>query len=359
MADYKSALVTGGAGFIGTHTVTALLGRGYHVRVLDNLAAPTHNGAVPAWFPKGAEFLKGDVREKKDWEAALDGVDIVVHLAAYMDSHPDRDMYFDVNAKGTQLLYDVIKEQSLPVKKVILASSQSVYGEGKYECFTDGVVYPPPRSHDQLERHEWEVNCAICGGPMATLSNNEKSELHPVSAYGESKVELERIALSGAIPSVILRYSIVHGAYQSFRHYYSGALRAFTAMALSGREIQFHEDGNQLKDFVHVSDVVNAHLLVLDDARADGQIFNVGSGTQTRLLDFAFLVAKTAGVQFRKGQAVCYRELTPRYSMMDISKLKNLGWRPQKKLEDNVRDYVEWVKSVPEAGQYFEKAEAL
>src|SRR3989344_6449994 len=179
-------LVTGGAGFIGSHLVQALLERGYSVRVLDNLSPPTHDGTLPPWFPKEAEFIKGDVRDKEDWTRALDGVSFVFHLAAYADVHPDFHTYFEVNNGGTALMYEVIVERKLPVRKIIAASSQSVYGEGKYICSVHGIEYPPPRSKSQLSRGEWEVVCPVGNEAMEVVFEKEDDELHPVIPYGIS-----------------------------------------------------------------------------------------------------------------------------------------------------------------------------
>ena len=358
----KTVLITGGAGFIGTHTAEVLLANGYRVRVLDNLAPPTHDGSLPPWFQKDAEFFKGDVRSKEDWLVALKDVDAVVHLAAYMDSHPDYSTYFSVNALGTALLYEVIREHSLPIKKIILASSQSVYGEGKYKCALDSIQYPLQRTKQQLELHQWDVICPKCGKPMEVMPQQEDDALYPLSAYGESKVALERIAMNIGkqigVPSVALRYSIVHGPYQSFRHYYSGALRSFVAMALSGRDIEYHEDAQQLRDFVHAKDVADAHLCLLEDSRTDWQIYNVASGRTTSVFDLAKTVSDIVGVPFKTSKTVRFREATPRNSIMDISKLKNLDWQPSHTLEDNVRDYVDWVRKYPEAHKYFSRASA-
>ncbi len=218
-------LVAGGAGFIGSHLVDALILRGYRVRVLDNLCRPSHNGKLPEWFNKKAEFVKGDVREKKDWEKALRGASHVFHLAAYMDYHLDFSAYVDTNTKSAALLYEVIVEKKLPVKKVILASSQAVYGEGKYECPRHGEVYALPRDEKQLREKNWECQC-WCGKKFsAILPEKEDDALLPGNPYGISKMMLEKLALNLGkaydIPTVLVRYSIVHGPRQSFRHFYS------------------------------------------------------------------------------------------------------------------------------------------
>lgn len=367
-------LVTGGAGFIGSHLVDALLEVGYTVRVLDNLAPPTHNGKLPDWFkadarsalrPRGVgvkkfEFIKGDVRNKKDWEKALIGVRKVFHLAAYMDYHPDFSTYFDTNARSTALLYEVIVEKKLPVKKIIVASSQSLYGEGRYRCLKHGVFYAEPRPESRLRRHQWEVLCPKDRKPAKPMPELESDELRPAIPYGISKWASEKTAITLGkiyqIPSVALRYSIVQGSRQSFRHFYSGALRDFCVRALAGQSMIMQEDSRQIRDFVNVHDVVDAHLKVLNDPRADYQVFNVGSGSQTKVRDLAKMVCVIAGVKFRPVLPGLFRINAPRNSIMDVSKLRRLGWRPKRKLSESIQEFMEWVKNYPEAIKYLQKS---
>ena len=352
-------LVTGGAGFIGSHLVDALIDSGYRVRILDNLSPPTHNGRLPDWFNKKVQFIKGDVRNKKDWIKALKGVDYVFHLAAYMDYHLDFSAYFDTNAKSVALLYEIIIEAKLPVKRIIVASSQSLYGEGKYRCAKHGIFYALARPESQLKRHEWDVKCPLDGKNAVPLPEKESDELRPQIPYGISKLASEQTAIALGriynIPSVALRYSIVQGARQSYRHFYSGALRDFSVRALTGRPIVMQEDANQIRDFVNVRDVVSAHLTVLKNRRADFQIFNVGSGKKTRVKDLAKTVCRLAKVPFKPVIQGMFRINAPRHSIMDISKLKKLGWKPMYSIEDSAKEYLAWVKNYPEATAYWDK----
>lgn len=353
-------LVTGGAGFIGSHLVDALIEDGYRVRVLDNLQPPTHNKKLPDWFNKKAEFIKGDVRDKKDWEKSLRGVSYVFHLAAYMDYHPDFSTFFDTNSRSTALLYEIILEKKLPVKKVIVASSQSLYGEGKYQCQQHGLFYADSRSESQLRQHQWEVLCPqdqTLAKPMPELEDDDPQ---PVIPYGISKWASEKTAIVLGkiyqIPSVALRYSIVQGSRQSFRHFYSGALRDFCVRALADQPIVMQEDSLQVRDFVNVHDVVDAHLKVLKDPRADYQVFNVGSGSQTKVRDLAKMVCTATGVKFRPILPGLFRINAPRDSIMDISKLKKLGWHPKRKLSDSVKEFVKWIRNYPEAIKYLKES---
>lgn len=352
-------LVTGGAGFIGGHLTDALIKHGYGVRVLDNLAPPVHSGRLPDWFNRKADFIKGDVRSKKNWIKALRGVSYVFHLASYMDFHLDFSTYFDTNDKSTALMYEVIVEKKYPIKKIIASSSQSVYGEGKYICKKHGVVYPSSRALSQLKKKDWEMHCPLDGSAIRPLPQKETDMLLPLIPYGISKKTLEEIMFSLGrlynIPSVALRYTIVLGPRQTFRHFYSGALRQFSVMALSGKPITMHEDSGQLRDYVDVRDVVGAHLFVLRKKDANFQAFNVGSGKGTRVNTLARLVAKVVQVPFNGKAPGLYRIGAPRHSIADIGKFKKLGWHPQHTLEQSVKSYVNWIKNYPEAKKYLEK----
>lgn len=352
--------MTGGAGFIGSHLVDALIDVGFNVRVLDNLLPPTHNGKLPPWFNKKAEFIKGDVRDKKDWIKALKGVSFIFHLAAYMDYHLDFSKYYEVNNAGLAKLYEVIVEKKLPVKKVVIASSQSVYGEGKYKCEKHGIIYPEPRSEKQLSQGKWEILCPLCGKAANPLPQKEDDLLKPTIPYGVSKKTSEEIVFDLGkrydIPSVALRYTIVHGPRQSFRHFYSGALRQLAVMALAGEPMVMHEDGNQLRDYVNVRDVVSAHLTVLKNSKADFQPFNIGSGKSIRIRDLAKVIAKEAHVPFKPLFPGLYRVGAPRHSIASVEKLKRLGWVAKYGIIDNVKEYFEWIKNFPEAKQYFNKS---
>lgn len=353
-------LVAGGAGFIGSHLVDALILCGYAVRVLDNLMPPSHNGKLPAWFNKKAEFVKGDVRVKKDWEKALPGVSYVFQLAAYMDYHMDWSVYVRTNTESAALLYEVIVERKLPVKKVMLASSQAVYGEGKYLCPRHGEVYATPREEYQLKRGEWECVC-YCGRKFVKIiPEKEDDKLFPSNPYGISKEMLEKLALNLGkaynIPTVLLRYSIVHGSRQSFRHFYSGALRSFVVQALAGEPIEMHEDAGQIRDFVHIEDAITAHIKILESPKAEYEIFNIGSGRRgDTVLKLARLVSKCAEVPFLPAIHGIFRKGSTRHSLMNVEKLKKLGWMPKHTLEDNARDYLIWMKQYPEAIRYLHK----
>lgn len=342
-------LITGGAGFIGSHTASELLRIGYGVRVLDNLAPPVHegNGVWPDWLRGDAERILGDVRNRADWERALQGVDAVIHLAAYQDLLPNFSQFFHVNSVGTALMYEVIVEKKLPVRKVIVASSQFVYGEGRYRCATHGNVFPVGRDPERLARGHWDPLCPECGHGIQALPLQE-TQAGPRNQYSIAKYSQELMAIALGknynIPSVALRYSIVQGPHQSFRNAYSGVLRIFTLQMLQGRSPSIFEDGRQLRDYVNVGDVVSANRLALESDAMNYEVFNVGGGRGYTVMEFAQIVSEVTGKNLPLQPTGEYRVGDTRHSVSDIAKLQRLGWRPTKTPRDSVRDYVAWVR---------------
>ena len=356
-------LVTGGAGFIGSHTVDLLLARGHTVRVLDALLPPVHHAAqVPPYVPADVELHVGDVRDRAAWERALAGVDAVFHLAAYQDYLPDFAKFFHVNAAGTALLYELAVEKQLPLQKIVIASSQAVYGEGRYRCAQDGVVYPGPRDEAQLRAGQWDPPCPVCGGPLTSEFTPETAVISPHNSYAMSKYAEELLALNlgrrYGLPTTALRYSIVQGARQSYRNAYSGAMRIFVMQALAGQPLTVYEDGQQLRDFVYVGDVARANLLAFEDPRAEYQAFNVGSGQAGTVLAFAQCVAERTGAAAGPQVSGEYRFGDTRHIVSDISRLRALGWAPQGTLAGNVDEYLAWAQQQPGFRNYADEARA-
>jgi dTDP-L-rhamnose 4-epimerase len=354
-------LVTGGAGFIGSHTVDLLLQKGHCVRILDNLTPPVHvESKIPDYVPRDAEFILGDVRDRAAWERALDGVDAVFHFAAYQDYLTDFSKFFHVNTVGTALLYEITVEKKLPIQKVVVASSQATYGEGKYECETDGAQYPPQRPVEQLMRREWEPRCPVCGRAMQPRLTDE-SRVNPHNQYAMSKYTQEMIALNLGrrynIPSVVLRFSIVQGPRQSFRNAYSGVLRIFTTRLLNDRAPVCYEDGAQLRDYISVYDVARANVLVMEDSRADYEVYNVGGGRAITVKEYAHLIARAMGKEIAPRVPGEFRFGDTRHIISDISKLRALGWEPQVPLERIVEEYIAWARAQPDVRDYYADAE--
>lgn len=345
-------LVTGGAGFIGSHTCDMLLRKGYEVRILDSLEKPVHLKGKPPYILDDVEFIQGDVRNKEDLLQALKGVEVIFHFAAYQDYLTDFSRFFHVNSVGTALLYELLVENKSQVKKVIVASSQAVYGEGKYTCTCqssgdNGVFYPNMRPEAQLREGRWEISCPKCGQKMHNQPTDE-SIVNPQNQYAISKYSQELIALNTGkrydIPTVVLRYSIVQGPRQSFFNAYSGACRIFVLSLYFNTPPPIYEDGKQLRDYVNIEDVVNANMLVLEDDRANYQIFNVGGGRAYTVLELYKEIAKALNKDMPPLIDGKYRFGDTRHIVSDISKLKSLGWRPVHTIEKSVKDYVNWFK---------------
>jgi dTDP-L-rhamnose 4-epimerase len=293
-----NCLITGGAGFIGSHTADLLSQQGHSVRILDSLEPPVHQRRVkPAYVSNEYEFIQGSVCDRPTLSRSLAGIDVVFHLAAYQDYLTDFSKFAQVNDVGTALLYEIIINDRLPVTKVVVASSQAVYGEGKYECVAHGIQYPTPRPLSQLTERDWDITCHICREPMRSLSTDE-SVVNPNNQYAVSKYcqELYALKLGGRydIPTVLLRYSITQGPRQSFFNAYSGILRTFSLQLLNGRTPTIYEDGRQLRDYVHVSDVARANVLVMEQDAANYRAFNVGGGEVATVLDYARLLETTS-----------------------------------------------------------------
>ena len=348
-----NCLITGGAGFIGSHTADLLAQQGHSIRILDSLEPPVHpQRKKPAYLSNDFDFVHGSVSDKQALRSALSGIDTVFHLAAYQDYLTDFSKFAHVNDFGTALLYEVIINERLPVKKVVVASSQAVYGEGKYECPQHGVQYPSPRPLPQLTRRDWDIKCPVCQEPMRSLPTDE-SVVNPNNQYAVSKYCQELYALKLGerydIPTVLLRYSITQGPRQSFFNAYSGILRTFSLQLLNGRSPTIYEDGQQLRDYVHVSDVARANLLVMEKDAANYRAFNVGGGAVATVLEYARLLISqtrrttepTIGGQFRWGDV--------RHIRSDTTALNSLGWKPAKTLAETAADYLAWVQSQPEA----------
>ena len=272
-------LITGGAGFIGSHTADRLLKEGYEVRVLDSLQKPIHN-SIPEYLDERIEFMAGSATDVRAITEALQGVDYVYHLAAFQDYLPYFSRFVDVNVSSTARIYEIIVRDNLPIKKIIVASSQATLGEGLYLDSLGNEVLPDTRLEENLKKGIFDLT-AEDGGELFLAKTPERIS-NPQNPYGMSKIAEEMFALQlgkrYGIPTVAMRYSIVQGSRQSFYNAYSGACRIFSLAFHQGKEPQIYEDGNQVRDFVNIHDVVDANLLVLEDERADYEMFNVGGG---------------------------------------------------------------------------------
>jgi dTDP-L-rhamnose 4-epimerase len=342
-------LVTGGAGFIGSHLVDRFLSEGFKVRVLDSLDPKVHPLGRPLYLPPAVEFIDGSVTDSAVLRGALEDVDIVSHQAAYQDYMPDFSRFLQVNAVGTALIFELIVRDRLPIKKVIVASSQAVYGEGQYQCSEHGFFLPQPRSQAALSRGEWELFCPKCGRQAGPLGLQEAYS-NPYNQYAVSKLATEKVALGlgwlHGIPAVGLRYSITQGARQSLYNHYSGVCRIFFIRALQNLPLNVYEDGLQTRDFVHIDDVVDANMMVLEKDDANFQAFNVGSGKATTVLEYAHMVLDKLGSKLPLQISGEYRRGDNRHSVSAIDKLEALGWRPRRDLSKIMDDFLRWIDSV-------------
>ena len=354
MAEH--VLVTGGAGFVGSHLVDALIGQGYRVRVLDSLESQVHGpeGQLPAYWNSRAELVRGSVTDPGVVTRALDGIDVVLHHAALVgvgQSMYDIVRYCQANTVGAAVLLEAIVQRRSSIRKVIVASSMSVYGEGAYRTPDGEMRAPRLRSRDRLERGEWELHDPASGAPLAPLPTPETKPLQPTSVYAVTKRDHEELFLTVGyayrIPTVALRYFNIYGERQALSNPYTGVAAIFSARVLNGQPPIVFEDGRQSRDFVHVSDVVRANLLALDTDRADYQALNVGTGRPTTVRQVADGILEALGRPELKPQVLCkFREGDIRHCYADISLARTLlGYEPKVAFAAGLRRLVEWVRS--------------
>jgi dTDP-L-rhamnose 4-epimerase len=354
---FKSALITGGAGFIGSNLSLNLVNKGYFVRVLDNFSPQVHgenyiDSYLYRTIEKKVEVVKGDIRQKEDWIKALKDVEVIVHLAAETgtgQSMYEIEKYVDVNIKGTSVMLDILTNMKHSVKKIILASSRAVYGEGKYYCQEHGVVYPGTRSEFNLSRGDFASKCPICGADVVPLATTEDSKLNPNSIYGFTKKSQEEIislvSKSLNIPYTILRYQNVFGPGQSLKNPYTGILSIFSNRIKNHKDIIIFEDGQESRDFIFIDDVIEATTKAIERDESNYEIFNVGSGTSVSVLTVAQELIKKFGTNSSLIVNGSYRVGDIRHNYADISKIKKiLEFVPKYDFETGISKFVEWVK---------------
>ena len=342
-------LVTGGAGFIGSHTCDRLLAQGHEVIVLDALTRPVHRNGAPAYLSPEIDFYEGDARNRDLVTNLLRRVDAVYHFAAYQDYLPDFSRFTDVNVVSTALLYEIIVAERLDLARVVVASSQAAMGEGLYRCLADGEQTPGMRPESALAAGLWDIACPGCGGPLEMTATPERVS-NPQNAYGMSKLGQEMVAINLGrrydIPTVALRYSIVQGPRQSVYNAYSGACRIFCLSYLLGTAPIVYEDGGSIRDYVNIDDVVDANMLVLEDDRAVGRVLNVGGGKAVTTSQFADTVMRHYGSAEPALVTGEYRFGDTRHIVSDIGALRALGWEPRRSPADSVAAYAEWLKGM-------------
>jgi dTDP-L-rhamnose 4-epimerase len=343
-------LVTGGAGFIGSHTVDRLLALGHDVVVLDALNPPVHRDGPPPYLSADVDLYVGDVRNRDLVANLLRRVDAVYHLAAYQDYLPDFSRFSDVNVVSTALIYEIIVAERLDLARVVVASSQSAMGEGLYLCPADGEQVPGMRPESALAAGQWDIPCPVCGGPLEMRASPERI-CNPQNAYGMSKLAEEMVAVNlgrrYGIPTVALRYSIVQGPRQSVYNAYSGACRIFCLSYLLGTPPTLYEDGGAIRDYVNIDDVVDANALVLEDDRAVGRVFSVGGGQAVTTREFADVVRRHYASGLPGVVSGEYRFGDTRHILSDIGALRALGWEPKRTPAESVAAYAQWLDGMP------------
>jgi dTDP-L-rhamnose 4-epimerase len=366
----KNILITGGAGFIGTHLTRHALDAGHHITILDNLSPQIHGPDPHFDAPAGAEFVRGDVTVRGDWESALTDIDTVVHLAAETgtgQSMYEIERYYRVNVQGTALLFDILANSAHSVASVVLASSRSVYGEGAYFCRTCNPsgqrCFPRPRSPEQLARHDWSARCPICNSPAEPTATREHDALSPASVYAATKLAQEQlvqvVCQSMGIAHAVLRFQNVFGEGQSLANPYTGILSIFSTRIRLGLPLPIFEDGEETRDFVHVEDVANAVLAYVENPSPDGATLNVGSGRATSVLEVATLLCRVMGSDIVPHVTGEYRVGDIRHNFADVEELERLtGFRPRISLESGMERFCGWVERQPVPADMLDKANA-
>lgn len=353
----KNVLITGGAGFIGSNLALALIKKGYTVTVLDNLSPQIHGEDPKRTSPllKSIEdkvrFIQGSVTDRSAWSEALEGQDAVVHLAAETgtgQSMYEIEKYTSVNIGGTALMLDILANTKHSIRKMVVASSRAVYGEGKYHCPQCGDVYPTERSDEAMQRGDFECTCPLCGSAVELRPTDEESKIHPTSIYGITKqTQAEMVLVAGkslGIPAVAFRYQNVYGPGQSLSNPYTGILSIFSTLIKNGKDINIFEDGKESRDFVYIDDVVAATILGLERKEADYHTFNVGADKPIDVVTVAGTLRQKYGSDIGIKVSGNYRLGDIRHNYADLTLAsKLLGYTPSVSFDEGISRFAAWV----------------
>ena len=355
----KNVLITGGAGFIGSNVALKLQKKGYAVTVLDSLSKQIHGDNPEKTSPlylsikDKVKFIKGSVTSREDWKKALDNQDAVIHLAAETgtgQSMYEIEKYVNTNIGGTALLLDILTNTKHSVKRVLVAESRAIYGEGKYLCEKCGDVYPMDRKDSDMSKGDFECHCPKCDGKVKLVGTTEDSAIHPSSVYGVTKqVQGQLVHLvcpTIGVESVSFRYQNVYGPGQSLSNPYTGILSIFSTRIKNHNSINIFEDGMETRDFVYIDDVVDATILGLETPEANGHVFNVGTGVATDVLTVANTLCEKYGIKVPVTVSGNYRLGDIRHNFADISAAKKiLGFSPKWNFSDGIAQFAKWVDS--------------
>lgn len=346
-------LITGGAGFVGSHLADALLAQGDDVRIFDSLSAQVHPDGRPEYLDREVELVAGDMRDLDAVKRALRGIDIVIHLAAAVgvgQSMYEIAHYMGANTQGTANLLQALLDTKADIRKLIVASSMSIYGEGKYLCSQCGEVAPPPRPLEQLKAKQWETLCPACHRELRPVATDESKPLQCTSIYALSKKDQEEMTLlfgrTYGVPVVALRYFNIYGTRQALSNPYTGVAAIFASRLLNRRSPMIFEDGRQMRDFVSVHDVVQSNLLALQRSDADGMALNIGSGNPISIAEVAAELTHCLEENVPAETTGKYRAGDIRHCFADISLARKvLGYEPRYRFSDGIAELVEWLRS--------------
>jgi dTDP-L-rhamnose 4-epimerase len=356
----KRALVTGGAGLIGSHVADLLRREGWQVRILDNLEPQTHRHGKPAWIGNDVEFIEGDVTDRETITSALTDIDVVFHQAAYGGYMPEIAKYVRVNSFGTAQMLEVIREQNLPIKKIVVASSQAVYSEGAANCPKHGLVFPEVRPVAQLERGDWDVRCPICDAVTKSAPTPERAPVGGETVYGLTKVDQEKLVLLWGkqigIPTVALRYSCTYGPRQSIFNPYTGVIAIFCTRLLNDLPPVLYEDGEQTRDFSFVEDIARANLLAAESDQLDGLPVNVGSGAGVSIRKVAEQISDALNIHIAPETNSEFRPGEMRHLTSDTARIRAAGYAPQVDLAAGIGRYLDWIRQQADVRDYFSEA---
>jgi dTDP-L-rhamnose 4-epimerase len=359
-AHGKRALVTGGAGLIGSHVADLLQREGWSVRILDNLEPQTHRKGKPAWIRNDVEFIEGDVADRETITAALADIDVVFHQAAYGGYMPEIAKYVYVNSFGTAQMLEIIREKNLPIKKIVVASSQAVYSEGAATCPEHGLVFPDVRPVEQLQRGDWSVHCPICQEVTTSAPTPERAPVGGETVYGLTKVDQEKLVLLWGkqigIPTVALRYSCTYGPRQSIFNPYTGVIAIFCTRLLNDLPPVLYEDGEQTRDFSFVEDIARANLLAAESDKLDGLPVNVGSGEGASIRQVAEQISDALGIHIAPEVNGEFRPGEMRHLTSGTERIRAAGYAPQVDLATGIRRYLDWIRQQSDVRDYFGEA---